>query len=154
MTHDQCASSRKLGAEDAILYERFLLDSILSQSKTVSWQDMDALVLVENIRLVEMIKDPNRRIDSKKIQKLVQCWKSRLRITWNVMDFFNLNRSRRITKYVTELPEDNKKLTHFEEVATSVGQLVAMNQKEYHLAKNDYSFDALQTNCFGINIKL
>ena len=24
----------------------------------------------------------------------------------------------------------------------------------YHLAKNDYSFDALQTNCFGINIKL
>ena len=24
----------------------------------------------------------------------------------------------------------------------------------YHLCKNDYSFDALQTNCFGINIKL
>ena len=28
------------------------------------------------------------------------------------------------------------------------------DDKEYHLAKNDYSFDALQTNCFGINIKL
>ena len=25
---------------------------------------------------------------------------------------------------------------------------------KYHLAKNDYSFDALQTICFGINIKL
>ena len=27
-------------------------------------------------------------------------------------------------------------------------------EEAYHLAKNDYSFDALQTNCFGINIKL
>ena len=26
--------------------------------------------------------------------------------------------------------------------------------QKYHLAKNDYSFDALQTNCFGINLKL
>ena len=25
---------------------------------------------------------------------------------------------------------------------------------DYHLRGNDYSFDALQTNCFGINIKL
>ena len=25
---------------------------------------------------------------------------------------------------------------------------------QYHLAKNNYRFDALQTNCFGINIKL
>ena len=24
----------------------------------------------------------------------------------------------------------------------------------YHLRQNNYSFDALQTNCFGINIKL
>ena len=24
----------------------------------------------------------------------------------------------------------------------------------YHLRENDYRFDALQTNCFGINIKL
>ena len=26
--------------------------------------------------------------------------------------------------------------------------------EEYHALQNDYSFDALQTNCFGINIKL
>ena len=25
---------------------------------------------------------------------------------------------------------------------------------EYHLAENNYSFDALQAYCFGINIKL
>ena len=25
---------------------------------------------------------------------------------------------------------------------------------DYHLHQNDYSFDALQTHCFGINIKL
>ena len=25
---------------------------------------------------------------------------------------------------------------------------------DYHLAENDYSFDALQAYCFGINIKL
>ena len=26
--------------------------------------------------------------------------------------------------------------------------------REYHLGGNDYSFDALQAYCFGINIKL
>ena len=26
--------------------------------------------------------------------------------------------------------------------------------KEYHCCENNYRFDALQTNCFGINIKL
>ena len=26
--------------------------------------------------------------------------------------------------------------------------------EQYHLHQNDYSFDALQTYCFGINIKL
>ena len=28
------------------------------------------------------------------------------------------------------------------------------HQRTYHLRQNNYSFDALQTNCFGINIKL
>ena len=30
----------------------------------------------------------------------------------------------------------------------------AEDKAYYHLAENYYSFDALQTNCFGINIKL
>ena len=28
------------------------------------------------------------------------------------------------------------------------------DSQNYHLGQNDYSFDALQTYCFGINIKL
>ena len=28
------------------------------------------------------------------------------------------------------------------------------DSQHYHARGNDYSFDALQTNCFGINIKL
>ena len=29
-----------------------------------------------------------------------------------------------------------------------------LDEEGYHLGQNDYSFDALQTYCFGINIKL
>ena len=32
--------------------------------------------------------------------------------------------------------------------------LEEQGSEDYHSRENDYSFDALQTNCFGINIKL
>ena len=35
-----------------------------------------------------------------------------------------------VNKYVTELPEENKKLVHCEEMAPCAGRLVAMKQKE------------------------
>ena len=38
--------------------------------------------------------------------------------------------SRGIKKYVTELPEENKKPIHYEEVASSTGKLVAIKQQE------------------------
>ena len=38
--------------------------------------------------------------------------------------------SRGIDKYVTELSEENEKLTHYEEVALGAGQLIAMKHKE------------------------
>ena len=31
---------------------------------------------------------------------------------------------------------------------------IRRDRRPYHLGQNDYSFDALQTNCSGINIKL
>ena len=35
-----------------------------------------------------------------------------------------------------------------------LGKLCEDHGYSYHLLQNDYSFDALQTYCFGINIKL
>ena len=32
--------------------------------------------------------------------------------------------------------------------------IIVIYKKGYHSRGNNYSFDALQTNCFGINIKL
>ena len=53
---------------------------------TLNWLDLDALVLVENIRLFEMTNDPNRKDGFEGIQRLAQCLKSKLRISWNVME--------------------------------------------------------------------
>ena len=93
------------------------------------------LVHVENFRHREMMKGPSRKDGFEGIQKfgLVLEVKSRLRITcmervgieikidsmqndgsqsWIVI-------SRGVNKYVTELPEKNEKLIHYEEVASS-----------------------------------
>ena len=47
--------------------------------------------------------------------------------------------SRGINKYVTELPEENKKPIHYEEVATGAGQLAAMKQKEQFIPSSSSS---------------
>ena len=39
---------------------------------TLNWQDLDVLVHVENTRLFQMIKDPNRKDGFEGIQKLAQ----------------------------------------------------------------------------------
>ena len=48
------------------------------QSTTFSWQDLDALVHVENMRLFRNDKNPNRKECSEEMQTLAQCWKSRV----------------------------------------------------------------------------
>ena len=53
---------------------------------TYSVQDLAALAHVENFRLLGMIKDPNQKSVFEGTQRLAQCWKSKLRITCNVME--------------------------------------------------------------------
>ena len=44
------------------------------------------LVHVDNIRRLEVTEDSSRKDGFEGIQKLAQCWKSKLRITWNGME--------------------------------------------------------------------
>ena len=139
-------------AKTLVLCERFLVDNILWQSMTNSWQDFDALVHVENTRLLEMMKDPKRKHGFEEVQKLARYWKSRSQITRNVVERKLRSIPSRTTKtqswivissgihkYVTELPEENKKPIHHEEVATGAGQLVAMKQKEQFIPSSSSS---------------
>ena len=106
-------------------------------------QDLDTVVHVENICLLEMKNGPRRKDGFEGIHKIAHHWKSRLQITWSVMELIDKIDSTQddgtlpwivissgLDKYVTELPEVNTTPIHFEEVATSTGQLVAMRQKE------------------------
>ena len=96
-----------------------------------------------NVRLLEMIKDPNRKDGFEEIQKIgpvlevnVTNHLERYGIQINIDSMQNdgtgswIVSGKGIDKYVTELPEENKKPLHFADVATSPGQLVAMKQKE------------------------
>ena len=47
--------------------------------------------------------------------------------------------SRGIDKYVNELPEDNKKPVHYEDVASSAGKLVAIKQQEQFIPSSSSS---------------
>ena len=49
-------------------------------------EDIAIQAHVEKKSFDEMIKDPNRKDFFEATPKLVQSWKSRLRITWNAMD--------------------------------------------------------------------
>ena len=51
--------------------------------------------------------------------------------------------SRGITKYVTQLPEENNKPIHFEEVASSAGKLVAITQKEQFIPSSSSSLSTV-----------
>ena len=53
---------------------------------TFSWQNSAAQAHVENIGLLEMMEDLNRKDLFEATQDLAQYWKSRLRITWNFME--------------------------------------------------------------------
>ena len=44
--------------------------------------------------------------------------------------------------------------TRPENAPDRVAALLLDIEKAYHCCENNYRFDALQTNCFGINIKL
>ena len=84
----------------------------------------------ESIRHLEVMKDPPRRDEFEETRKLAQYWKSRLRImktdgsrSWIVI-------SRWMNKYVNELPEENGKSSHYEEVVTGTERPVATKQKE------------------------
>ena len=106
-------------------------------------QDLDMLVHVENVRPFEMTKNPNwkRRIrgnvkNGPVLEVKVTNYLERFGIAVEIDSMQNdgtqswIVISRGIIKYVTELLEENKKPIHFEEVATSAGQLVAMKQKD------------------------
>ena len=57
-----------------------------------------------------------------------------------------------LTKTAGLLPQLNEEL---EDVLHEVGHQGHCEDREvYHLGENNYSFDALQAYCFGINIKL
>ena len=64
-----------------VLWERFLGNNVLLQSMTFGWQDLDVLVHVEKTRHFKTRKGPSRKDGFEGIQKLAQCWKSKLRIT-------------------------------------------------------------------------
>ena len=91
---------------------------------SLNWQTSDALVHVENIRLFEMIKDASRKDGFERLQILAQYWKSvaneldRCGIVIKI-DSMHEDRtqswiviSRGVSKYVTELPEENKEPIH------------------------------------------
>ena len=92
---------------------------------TFGWQDLDVLVHVERTRHFKTRKGPSRKDGFEGIQKLAQCWKSKLRITIEIEidsmkndgSQFGTVISRGMNKYVTKLPEENGTSTHGEEVA-------------------------------------
>ena len=107
---------------------------------TFGWQDLDVLVHVDNIRHFKTRKGPSRKDGFEGIQKLAQCWKSKLHITCTIevkidslkndgSQFWTVI-SRGMNKYVTKLPEENGTSTHGEEVAARTAKPVATKQKE------------------------
>ena len=118
------------------------MDNVLWQFMILNWQDSDALVRVENKRLCEMTKGPNRKDGFEGIQRLAQL---EVKVT-NYLERYGIEVkidsmqndgiqswiviSRGINQYVTELPEESGKSIHNEEVAASTQKPVAKKHKE------------------------
>ena len=130
-----------------------LLENSLSQFAIFSWQDLARQAHFETFRFLEVTKDPNRKdlfirgntkicpvlevkvtkhFDRHGIEIMTDCMQKDGTQSWIVI-------SRDVNKYVTELPEENKKLVHYEAASSSTEELVAMKQKEQRIQSSSSS---------------